>query len=69
MSNYKEVKIIENPLPTPRSKPWSMHLVRIKNSKTCIVLVTGFSGGKKAGFNVQFADLAAGVKELEGGKA
>jgi phage regulator Rha-like protein len=63
----REVEIKENPLPTPRSKPWSMHLE--KDGKTCRILVTGFSGSKKAGFKVQFADLAAGVKELEGGEA
>jgi len=63
----REGEIKENPLPTPRSKPWSMHLE--KDGKTCRILVTGYGGGKKAGFTVLFADLVNGVKELEGGKA
>jgi hypothetical protein len=62
-TGFKEVEVKENPLPTPRSKPWGMFLNR--DGKTCHILVVGYGGGKKAGFKVQFADLANAVRELE----
>jgi hypothetical protein len=63
----ERVTILENPLPTPRSKPWDMTLKR--EGDVCHVWVSGHNGSKKAWFRVQFADLLAGVKKLEGGEA
>jgi hypothetical protein len=40
-----------------------------REGEVCHVWVSGHDGGKKAWFRVQLADLAAGVKELEGGEA
>jgi hypothetical protein len=61
----ERVTILENPLPTPRSKPWSMTLKR--EDDVCHIWVSGHNGSKKAWFQVQFADLANAVKEMQRG--